>query len=70
MNKEFQRLYGQLVEDKITSGEFIDELKLAGDYSDDLLSLLQHHLASGNQRMLNRLMWAIQWVPSRKFTPL
>jgi hypothetical protein len=41
-----------------------------GDYSEDLLAVLRRHLADGNRTALSRLIWAIQWVPYRMFTPL
>lgn len=70
MNDEFQRLYKELMEGKIDTSQFLSQLKSVGDYSDDLLGVMQQQLKMQNWSALSKLIWAIQWVPDRKFTPL
>jgi hypothetical protein len=70
MNRDFQRLYEALVEERIDTSQFLREVKSLGDYSDDLLEALNSQLKEGNRRNLSKLIWAVEGVPDRKFTPL
>lgn len=69
MNDEFQRLYRQLVEEKIDTTQFLQELRSLGNYDDDLLAALMEQYQRQDWRNVGRLVWAVGLVPDRKFTP-
>lgn len=70
MNKAFQRLYRQLVEEQIDTTQFVRELRSIGDYRDDLLGAMNEQYRRQDWRNLGRLMQAVSFVADRSFTPL
>jgi len=70
MNKDFQRLYKQFLDKQITLTQLRDALKLVGDFSDDLLEVIQEAVATQNWPRLNAMLHVAFLVPDRKFTPL
>ncbi len=70
MNQEFQELCKSVCESRISTSKFLAELKLIGDFSDDLLEAMNKHKAAQDWSCLFRLIFAVQEFPSCKFTPL
>jgi HEAT repeat protein len=70
MNHNFQSLYRSLINEEINGTQFLEGLKLIGDFREDLLQVLTQHRSQQDWRNLSRLIWAIGLVPDRKFTPL
>jgi hypothetical protein len=54
MNKDFQRLYRQLVEEQIDTIKFVQELRSLADYRDDLLSAMNEQYRRQDWRNLSR----------------
>jgi HEAT repeat protein len=70
MNEQFQRLYGQLIREEIDTSQFLTELRLIGDYGEDLLAAMREQYDRQDRKNLGRLMWAVSLVPDGRFTPL
>lgn len=67
---EFQHLYNQVCELKISTSEFLSQLKVLPDFSDDLLECLRVEFQRQNWSCLFKLIFAVQAFPNRKFTPV
>lgn len=71
MGKNFRSLYQQLVARQISTGQFLNELKSVGDFSDDLLSVMQERITAQDWPGLNSIIHAIFLIPpDRRFTEL
>ena len=70
MNAKFHSLREQVCQERIRTSEFISQLKLLPDFSEDLLEGLRKELKEQNWSCLFKLIFAVQAFPNRKFTPI
>jgi HEAT repeat protein len=70
MNARFQSLREQVCQERISASDFISQLKLLPDFSEELLNALQKELNEQNWSCLFKLIFAVQAFPHRRFTPI
>jgi HEAT repeat protein len=70
MNAQFQSLQEQVCQERIGASDFISQLRLLPDFSEELLDALRNELNEQNWSCLFKLIFAVQAFPHRKFTPI
>lgn len=70
MNQKFQQLYELLCKKDVPPFKFIQELELAGDFSDDLFEAMKVRYIEKNWEIMPALIASVHLVPSSKFTQL
>lgn len=70
LNEEFQRLYRDLIDERIDTTRFLSELPKEGDFRGELLDAMHERYQLQDWRNLGRLIWAVGLLPDRMFTEL